>query len=483
MIPGRPFAVEDHLMRNPHAFSGALLAILICAAQAAAQSGPVTGPGAGAGPSPGPSPSGRLLLLTAPDARPAPAAAKANGFVWDNRPSFRYGDWFQLDVRALLEANLTSADPDLTGEGASFDWGRRRIGIQGTVTKYVEYEVSYGFEESTDATVEWRDAYVNVRPAAYAQVQGGKFKIPFGYERLTGPRSLDFVYRSRVSDSLTPGRSLGVMAHGRAFKRVLRYAVGIFEDDGDQPPELEPVEPLPGEEPAQQGRTWAARATVSPLRLTSMPGRYNNLEVGGAYTRGTVPEGRNHLQGDTAFGGEFFDRQYFTKGPRTRFGLEASWAIGPASIAAEYIVSRDAREGQGIGDEVQLDGDLPEIEGRGWYIAGTWVVTGENRDGGVNPKRPLFQGGFGAVEAVARYEQLRFASAGPPSDPPSRSPRAANVAPNGDRAWTVGVNWYVNRWAKLRFNVVNETLDDPGLGPAPGSPTLRTMVTQFGIGF
>lgn len=407
-------------MRASFAITGVLVATLLGAAPAAAQSGPAPAPGSGLQSLPG---SGlgieALSLNTSGATPPSPAAARKDGFVWDNRPSFRYRDWFQLDVRALLDGDVRSADPDLTGEGTVFEWSRRRIGVQGTVTKYVEYEVDYGFDAANEKSAEWRDVFVNVRPVGYAQVQGGKFKIPFGYERLTGPRTLDFVYRTRVSDALTPGRSIGVMVHGRAFNRLLRYAVGAFEDGGDQPPALEPVEPLPDEAPPQEeGRTWAARATVAPLRLTSLPGRYNNLEVGGAYTRSTVPEGRNHLQGDTVFGGEFFDRQYYTQGPRTRFGLEVSWAIGPASLAAEYIVSREGREGQGVGNEGQIDNDLPEIEGRGWYIAGTWVVTGENRDGGVNPKRPLLQGGFGAVEVVARYEQLRFASAGSPADPP-----------------------------------------------------------------
>jgi phosphate-selective porin OprO/OprP len=152
-------------------------------------------------------------------------------------------------------------------------------------------------------------------------------------------------------------------------------------------------------------------------------------------------------------------------------------------VAAEYIVSREAREGQGVGNETQIDPDLPEIEGRGWYVAGTWVITGENRDGGVNPKRPLLQGGFGAVEVAARYEKLSFASAGSPAEPPSRSPRAAHIAGNADSAWTIGVNWYVNRWARLRFNFINESLDDPALGPAPDASSLRTSVTMFQIGF
>jgi phosphate-selective porin OprO/OprP len=468
-------------MRASYACTGVFVAVLAGTVPAEAQIGPAPTPHATLSPS-----SGSLLRLEPVFLSPggasfeAAAAAKKDGFVWDNRPSVRYGDWFQLDMKALVEGAVLSHDPDATGEGTSFEWGRRRFGVQGSITKYVEYEATYGWEP--DGT--WRDLYVNVRPVSFAQVLGGKFKIPFGYERLTGPRNLDFVYRSRVSDALTPGRSVGVMAHGRALKRVLRYAVGVFEDDGDQPPDLESVEPIDGEQPpAEEGRTWAARGTIAPLRLSSLPGKYNNLEVGGAYTHGTVPEGRNHLQGDTVFGGEFFDRQYYTKGPRTRFGLEVSWALGPASVAAEYIVSREAREGQGVGNESQVDPDLPEIEGRGWYIAGTWVLTGENRDGGVNPKHPLLQGGYGAIELAARYEKLSFASAGSPAEPPSRSPRAATIAGNADSAWTIGVNWYVNRWAKLRFNFINETLDDPELGPAPGASSLRTIVTMFQVGF
>lgn len=471
-------------MRASSALTGLLLAALVGVPQAAAQPGasPISGVGdAGVRPN---STTGAPLRLTVAAVPPALPAAPQDGFVWDNRPGIRYGGWFELDVRALLDALVEAHDPDPAGEGATFDWSRRRLGIQGTVTRYVQYEVDYGFDAANEQSATWRDVFVNVRPAMYAQVQAGKFKIPFGYERLTGPRNLDFVYRSRASDALTPGRSVGVMVHGRAFNRLLRYAVGTFEDDGDQPPDLEPEEPVvPGDEPGEQGRTLAARATLAPLRLTSLKSKYNNLEVGGAYTRCTLPEGRNHLQGDTAYGGDFFGRHYYTKGPRTRLGLEASWAVGAASIAAEYIVSRDARDGQGVGGEAQLDNDLPAIEGRGWYVAGTWVITGENREGGVIPKRPLFQGGFGAVEVEGRYERLRFASAGSPAEPPSDSPRAANIAGNGERAWTIGATWYLNRWAKMRVNFINEEIDDAAASPVPGVSSLRTSVLQFQVGF
>jgi phosphate-selective porin len=471
--------MEGVLMRTRSAIGVAWLAVLAGAAPAAAQPGaaPASGPGHAAPP---PAAIARArLLAAAPAAPPAQQAAAKSGLVWDNRPGVRYGEWFTLDAKALLDGGVRSIDPDEEGEGASFEWGRRRLGVEGSITRYVEYEVSYGWEDGGA----WRDVYVNARPASYVQVQAGKFKVPFGYERVTGPRSLDFVYRSRVSDALTPGRSIGIMVHGRAFDRLVRYAIGTFADDGDQPPEIEPEEEVPGRDPGEQSRTLAARATLAPLRLTSLKRKYNNLEIGGAYTRGTLPEGRNHLQGDTVYGGDFFGRHYYTKGPRTRVGFEASWALGPVSVAAEYIVSRDAREGQGVGNEAQLDNDLPEIEGRGWYVAGTWVVTGENREGGVSPKRPLFEGGFGAVEVEVRYERLRFASSGSPEEPPSDSPRAANIAGNGERAWTLGATWYLNRWAKLRFNFVSEEIDDAASSPVPGVSTLRTSVLQFQVGF
>jgi len=112
-------------------------------------------------------------------------------------------------------------------------------------------------------------------------------------------------------------------------------------------------------------------------------------------------------------------------------------------------------------------------------VTGSWVVTGERKDGGVKPRHPLLQGGFGAIEVAARYEVLRFASAGPLQEPPSDSPRAANVVGNGDRVFTGGVNWYLNRWLKFQVNGIHETLDDATLAPVPGQSTYWSVVTRL----
>jgi len=411
-----------------------------------------------------------------PKKKAAGEEAPKNGFVWADRPSLRFGKLFQMDFRFKSQADFRQSSLDLSTRGGTFEWGRLRAGVKGSFLKYFEYEVEHDIETGGS----WRDVFLNFRYDAYAQVQGGKFKIPFGYEQLTGPMDLDFVYRTRASDALTPGRSVGGMVHGRAFKRVIRYQAGIFEDDGDNPPSLDPAPLLPGDPPPlpQQG-SWAGRVTVAPLRLGSLPGHLNNLEIGGAIVSTTIPEGRNNLPGKMVLGDTFFHSRYYTNGRRLRVGLELSWAPGPFSISAEYIQSKEAREGVGVGNAQGLDNNLPDIEGRGWYVAGSWVVTGEKKDGGIKPRRPFLQGGFGAIEVAVRYEVLRFASAGASQEPPSDSLRAANVLGNGDRALTGGVNWYLNKWVKIQVNGIREKLDDPNLSPVAGQSSFWTVVSRL----
>jgi phosphate-selective porin len=482
-------------MRASYVITGVLVAAMLPAAPARAQS-----PVAAAGPSAQlrlPTGDTTAAGLTAAEAendltaqaqqdaqKPKKAKKKAqaadeqgekNGFVWADRPSLRFGKLFQMDFRLKLQADFRQSDLDLSSRGGTFEWGRRRAGVKGSFLKYFEYEVEHDLY--TDG--QWRDAYVNFRWDAYAQVEAGKFKVPFGYEQLTNPMDLDLVYRTRASDALTPGRAVGGMVHGRAFKRVLRYQAGYFQDDGDNPPGLDPPPLLPGEQPLPRQGSWAGRATVAPLRLGSLPGHLNNLEVGGAIVSTTIPEGTNNLNGEMVLGDKFFPSRYYTKGRRLRVGLEVSWAPGPFSVSAEYLRSTEAREGVGVGNEQGLDNNLPDIEGRGWYVTGAWVVTGERKDGGVKPRHPFLQGGFGAIEVAGRYEVLRFASAGDPQEPPSDSRRAANVVGNGDRVLTGGVNWYLNRWMKFQVNGIHETLDDAALSPVPGQSTFWTVVTRL----
>jgi hypothetical protein len=124
------------------------------------------------------------------------------------------------------------------------------------------------------------------------QVRGGKFKLPFSRDELTGAMNLDFAFRSRAADQLAPGRSFGGMVHGRVLDRRLQYRVGLFREDGEQA-RRDPVRLEDGSEgPLDLSRTgsweatatWAARSTFEVAK---------DVEIGAAMTLGDVPEGRN----------------------------------------------------------------------------------------------------------------------------------------------------------------------------------------------
>jgi hypothetical protein len=41
------------------------------------------------------------------------------------------------------------------------------------------------------------------------------------------------------------------------------------------------------------------------------------------------------------------------------------------------------------------------------------------------------------------------------------------------------VNWYPNRWVKLQYNFIRETITDPAQGPLPEKPSFRSHVFRF----
>ena len=175
-----------------------------------------------------------------------------------------------------------------------------------------------------------------------------------------------------------------------------------------------------------------------------------------------MPAGIAAFRGRTAFDARFFDEGVRVQGTRRRAGFELRWRPGPFGVQAEYARASTERRGAGEGGA-----DLAPFVVSGWYLAGTWVLTGEAKAEGLEePARPLLRGGWGAVELAARVEGLRFE-------------RAESVAGNAVRALTLGVNWYLNRWMKAQANVVRERLADPSQGPLPGCRSFWSQVVRL----
>lgn len=370
----------------------------------------------------------------------------------DKRPSIRIGRMFRMDLRIKQQLDFRLYTPEERNEETLFDYNRRRFGVEGEFLRHFEYEVEREFRETQP---QWRDVFVNFNYLRRFQIRGGRFKIPFGLDQLTAPMNLDFVYRSRLGDLIAPGRATGLEAHGRLFDRRFRYQVGLFRADGDNA-RFDEIIPSGGEIEMPSGlRTAAGRLSGAPLRfLPGAPKILETVELGFAMASTNVPQGIRSLR-LRSFGRENLQDRFFVKGERTRTGLEFSWTPGPFSLKSEYAKVNEERLGQSLRGL-----DLSDYLSRGWYVSGTWCVTGEPKAEGIEPRRPFLTGrGIGAVEVATRFDVIRFGSA-QTAGRPARNIRADNVTRQSDRAWTFGVNWYLNRWSKIQLNGVREKFED-----------------------
>jgi phosphate-selective porin len=384
-------------------------------------------------------------------------------FRWGAHPSLRFKDTVRIDFRGRFQGDVRRSEAPFEDEDDALDVAWRRIGIDGEIRNLLAFQV----ERELASDVPWRDVYVDYRQFTTVRVQAGKFKLPFSLDENTSATNLDFVYRSLAATELAPGRDRGVMVHGRLFDRAIGYEVGAFAHDGDNT--------LPRDDLQQRAaRTTALRFTTEPFFRSSGPAA--TLRAAIAWTAGDVDEGVSSIRGRTPLRASFFPGEMWVSGARRRTGMDVRWMPGPFSVQAEYIRLSEERLGQGIDN-----GDLAPVVASGWYVSGTWAVTGERKARGLDsPPQPLFQGGFGAIEVAARVESLAFGEGDAPGA--SISPRADVLFGNRDRVVTLGANWYINRWVKVQANVIRDALRDPSRGPLPEaqafwSQAVRVQVT------
>ena len=396
-------------------------------------------------------------------------------FTWKQHPSFRVGSVFRVDFQAKIQE-----DGRRSYDGASeldpWELHRSRVGVQGHLFRRIEYEVERELTEKelTDKDIElgltrtslWKDVYVNLAYVDNAQIQIGKFKIPFGLDQLTGVTQNDFVYRSLGAVYLASARDIGGMVHGRFFKRGLSYWAGVFRHDGDN-----------ARSKRIQGgdRTFAGRVSATPFRpLTSSS--LAAMEIGTAFTDSVLSDDSfrpNGLRGRTVMTQDTFYEPVYVKGRRRRWEADVDWMAGPASARAEFTIVNDNRDQQSIAST-----DLTDARARSWYVSGTWVLTGEHKARPLKAAAPLAQGGVGAFEVAARYERLWFDSVGG-SEPPFRNSRAETIFPTGERVLTLGVNWTLNRFARIQVNGIREQVEDRERNPVANGAAFWSRVIRL----
>ncbi len=138
------------------------------------------------------------------------------------------------------------------------------------------------------------------------------------------------------------------------------------------------------------------------------------------------------------------------------WGLEGSLQYASFMIEGEY---------QRFGID-RRNSVLSDPRFSGWYVEGSWVITGEKRryqlQNGVydapainNPWQPG-SGGYGAFELAARYS---VADLNYHEGLPNQATPADGIRGGEQRIWTLGLNWYVNNNIRFMLDYLHVDID------------------------
>ena len=360
---------------------------------------------------------------------PGTKVAAQDGFVVES------GDGaFRLRVTGYAQADgrFFPGDEDELGTNA-FLLRRVRPIVSGTVGRIFDFNITPDFGGGAAVV---QDAYLEARYSESARLRLGKFKVPFGLERLQSATNLLFVERGFPS-SLAPIRDVGVQLHGDFGGGVAAYAVGVFNGALDAGS---------ADTDTNDGKDVAVRLFLQPFRKSAALGA-QGIGIGIAAVTGTqegaLPSFRS--PGQVAF--FTYASGVSAGGTRTRVAPQASYTNGPFRVIAEYVrSSQDVKRGTGA---IRVRNDA-------WQATAAWLLTGESPAWGpVSPRRPFEKGkGRGAFELAARYSQLDlddavFARA---RADPARSA-------GGAKAFAFGLNWYLTRNFKYVANYERTRFD------------------------
>ena len=345
---------------------------------------------------------------------------------------------FVLRLRGLIHSDGRFFAND-EGDAANDTFLMRRVRpiVEATMFKNFDVRLVPDFGEGRTVL---QDAYLDLRFATPFKVRAGKFKAPFGLERLASAGEMTFAERG-FPTALAPNRDVGVMAYGDLFGARLSYFVGAFDgvvDGGSTDVD------------DRDSKDVVVRLFSHPFR-TSKDARLQGLGVGVAASEGmqrgtlAVPalavyrtSGQQtffrYLSDGTAAGTVLAD------GMRRRISAQGYYYAGRLGVLAEQVRSSQAiRRGVAAGD----------ANANAWQIATSWVLTGESASyRGVTPKTAFdpANGTWGAFEVTGRYHDLRLAG--------DLFPTFASPAASAERAQAgaAGLNWYLNRNVKIVFD-------------------------------
>lgn len=303
------------------------------------------------------------------------------------------------------------------------EFRRVRLGAMGDLSKELHYKAEFDFAGGSTAV---NDVFMEFTGAGYGAWKLGHFKEPFGMDALGSANYITFLERSTVSDAFAPSRNVGLaLADGGD---AMNWTVGAFR-------EADSTGATTNEAYSATGRfvyrPWIQDGGKSLLHV-GVAGSWRNPD--GTVSYKANPE--NHLVP------AYFTSAAMMVDSTTLLGLEVAFQEGPFHGMFEWQMS-DASASTG-GTDASMDG---------MSVQAAWFATGESRgykakDGvwdRVQVTSDAGDGGIGAFELAARFSTLDLTEAGATDDMTVMS---------------LALNWYLNSYARMMFDVTKPELDD-----------------------
>ncbi|MBW8863412.1 MAG: porin [Verrucomicrobia bacterium] len=328
---------------------------------------------------------------------------------------------------------------------------RARPIFTGTVFHDFDFNFTPDFGGSTVQIV---DAYLNYRYSPAFQIQGGKFKSPVGLEQLQADPNTLFNERSIATD-LVPNRDLGLQVKGDVFNGGASYALGVFNGGTD-------FNGTTVNTSFQDDKSVAGRLFFQPWKSTDVHALSGlGFGVAGSYliSNPATNSSTGLTPGYTTDGQQRFfayNTGVNASGEGWRISPQAYYYYGPLGLLAEYVISdTQARR------TAAVPTSAVDVQNTAWEVTGSWVLTGEDASyTGVTPRHPFNPriNEWGALQLVARYAALDIDSdafTGPAATRLADPTKSAS----GAQAWSVGLNWYLNKNIRANLSYSRTTFD------------------------
>lgn len=382
---------------------------------------------------------------------------------------------FAVQLKGVLQVDSRSFFEDSGIKGNDGILLRRaRPVLQGTLFRDFDFLFVPDFGGTGSPQI--FDAYLNYRYNPALQLQAGKFKSPIGLEQLQADVDILFNERALPTD-LVPNRDLGFELHGDLFGGVASYAAGIFNGVGDARNS--------SNFDFEDNKAFEGRVFFQPFKKSSTPVLQNlGFGVAGSYEsmQGTNVTGLPGVTGGTLAGFTTDGQQQFfaynpasnavvvADGEHWRLSPQGYYYYGPFGLMGEYVISD-----QRVSRTVTRPFTSARLDNRAWQVTASWVLTGEDAvyKGRVVPRCPFnpAQGNRGAFQLVSRYEELDVDDAAFPlfADP--------NTSAHSAKAWSVGLNWYLNRNLVFKTSF-SKSIFSGGGGSGSSAPAAVTRTDE-----